>query len=126
MLATLPRWDTPMIGAITLLPGLWVIFPTLRRKVPKKERAGWIDVRINSQRVRVLFQFGGQWNNQMIRNLKPNRLAQLVSRAFHRTLLEAKINGRFDLSDTVSIEHFIVKGLLFEEHVGLSTDYIVY
>lgn len=114
-----------MIGSVDLLPGLWVIFPTLRRKVPKSERAGWIDVRINSQRMRVLFQFGGQWNNALIRNLKPNRLAQLVSRALHRTLLEAKINGRFDLSDQ-TIEHFIVKGLLFEEHVGLSNDYIVY
>lgn len=125
VLETLPRWTTPLIGSIPLLPGLGFVLPQPGRKVPKDVRAGWIDVRINKERVKVLFQFVGQWNFELLRNLKPARLARLIMLELHKLLMACKMQGGFQLS-TYNLEFFMVKGLVFESQVGLGTDYISY
>lgn len=54
----------------------------------------------------------------MIRNLKPQRCAQLIMRNLHPELMQAKYANH--------IGYFIIKGLVFDQAVGFGTDYNTY
>jgi hypothetical protein len=118
VLETLPIWTPPLMGAIEVLPDLTFILPHGIREITKRERAGWIDIRVDHHRSKIPFQFGGRWNLDMIRNLKGPRLAQLIMRGLHPRLMQAKHDGKLD--------YFIIKGLAYETHVGFGLDYITY
>lgn len=119
VLETLPIW-TPgwMLGPFEILPDLKVIFPHGVREITKHQRSGWIDIRVDHQRVRMPFTLGGRWNYDMIRNLKPQRCAQLTMRNLHPELMQAKYANH--------IGYFIIKGLVFDQAVGFGTDYNTY
>lgn len=118
VLESLPEWTPPHLPVIEVLPELRAIFPFGCKKVDKDVRAGWIDIRVDHQRVKVPFQFVGLWNFDMIRNIKPKRLAALVMRGLHPKLMQAKHDGK--------LQYFIIKGLVFEQQLFSEIDYVTY
>lgn len=119
VMESLPIWHPEMcMGPPMILPDLKVLLPYGQRVITTDQRSGWIDIRVDHRRVKLPFAFGGRWNYDMIRNLKPQRCAQLVMRNLHPLLMRAKYEGH--------IGYFIIKGLVFEQAVGFGTDYNTY